>query len=489
MTKPNIILIMTDQQRIDSIRAWGHSHMTTPGMDRIAQNGISFRQAFCPGATCIASRAAIFTGMYAHNTGVYTFLDWSHQPNWVQDLAQHGYHCVNIGKMHFAPEFEMGGFHERVVVENPTSAPSVYGGKEDAWGEHLKEHGAERPIHRQATDPDWFSKHQAVPWHLGEKLHSDVFIGDSALKWIQNHQVQKPVFLQIGFTGPHEPYDPLPRHLKLYQDKDVPPAIFPETGFQEKPPQFKALDRYWHDAPGEAAVRLSKASPKDIEKMRRHYYAKVTTVDEKVDQILNELEKRGYLKNALVIFCSDHGDMLGDHQLPYKWLMTEPVVRVPLMIWDTRQKEQKKEVSDLVSLIDLAPTILEAAGLKPAAYHEGKSLMGYLEGKVTSPQPYVFCEDNYLHMIRSKTHKLVHYLYQDQGELYDLEKDPNELKNLWDDPQYQTIKLQLTKDLFEWMARGVYEHAGYKAAQLRNYRLRNPQRDPSLQGNPCIERD
>ena len=119
--KPNIILIMTDQQRVDTIAAWGNDHMTTPAMDRLAAAGTSFRQAFCPGATCVASRAAIFTGMYPHTTGTYSFNSWAEHRNWVQDLADGGYFCINIGKMHFTPRDVAGGFHERVIVENPTS--------------------------------------------------------------------------------------------------------------------------------------------------------------------------------------------------------------------------------------------------------------------------------------------------------------------------------------------------------------------------------
>ena len=99
--RPHIMLIMTDQQRFDTVGAWGNDHMITPNMDRLAREGISFRQAFCPGATCVASRVAIFTGMYPHTTGVYSFDPWGNHWNWVDDLADNGYFCVNIGKMHF----------------------------------------------------------------------------------------------------------------------------------------------------------------------------------------------------------------------------------------------------------------------------------------------------------------------------------------------------------------------------------------------------
>ena len=160
LKQPNIILIMTDQQRFDTIGAWGYDYAITPAMDRLADEGLSFRNAFCPGATCIASRAAIFTGMYPHNTGVYSFDHWADHRNWVQDLNDAGYHCVNIGKMHFAPRDVAGGFHERVIVENPTSRYLHSGSADDDWGRYLRIHGLERPNDRNKTDPDWLRKYK-----------------------------------------------------------------------------------------------------------------------------------------------------------------------------------------------------------------------------------------------------------------------------------------------------------------------------------------
>ena len=116
----------------------------------------------------------MFTGMYPHNTGVYSFDDWAHHRTWVQDLADAGYWCTNIGKMHMGPVRASGGFHERVVVENPTNGYLKSGRDDDDWGRFLSHHGAERPNDRHLTDPDWREKYQGAVWHLEEHLHSDV---------------------------------------------------------------------------------------------------------------------------------------------------------------------------------------------------------------------------------------------------------------------------------------------------------------------------
>jgi len=467
--KPNIIFILTDQQRYDTIAALGFDHMITPNMDRLVHKGVSFHHAFCPGATCTPSRAAIFTGNYAHNTGVYSFNSWSHHRSWVQDLADNGYHCVNIGKMHVIPTYDDLGFHERVVVENPQNQLLQVDKRDDDWGRYLSLHQQTRPLDQQATDPDWLDKFQGVPWHLEEHLHSDVFIGNSATAWIRSNAIRKPLFLQIGFTGPHEVYDPLPRHYELYKDREVPLPIFKEGELAGKPPQHLAHQDYFSRANGDARVDLRSATREDMEHMRRHYYAKITTVDEKLGEILDALEQNGYLDNALVIFASDHGDMLGDHRLPYKWLMYEPVVRVPLIVWDTRLESSDKsgpsgQSDALVSLIDVGPTILEAAGIPVPAYLDGSSFLDIIrKDRSAAHRSCVICEDNYLTMIRNERYKMVYYTEQENdGELYDLHEDPDEVNNLFRDNRYEEVKRSLQLELLHIVLRSNYTNSTYK---------------------------
>ena len=408
-------------------------------MDRIAQSGVSFQYAFTPGATCIAARAATFTGMYAHNTGVYSFNSWAHHRTWIHDLRDAGYWCTNIGKMHHYPIREMQAFHERFPVENLADGYGSRGQCDDDYGQYLAVNGQRRPIGRQRSEPDWHEKFQCVPWHLEEHLHQDVFVGNSAVGWIRKQRHDHPLFVQIGFVGPHEPYDPLPRHLELYQDKKMPPPVFRDGEFDEKPPQHRAHQEnfgYHHRA--QSTIRMDKASLADIENMRRHYCAKITTVDEQVGRVLQALEERDILQNSIVFFFSDHGDLLGDHKLPYKWLMYDPVVRVPLIVWDARQAAAPLVVNDLVSLMDIGPTVLEAAGIEKPTRLEGRSLVPYLRNEPVEPEQAVICEDNYLVMLRTREHKMVYYIGQQEGELYDLIHDPDELYNRWNDPVFFT---------------------------------------------------
>jgi arylsulfatase len=211
--------------------------------------------------------------------------------------------------------------------------------------------------------------------------------------------------------------------------------------------------------------------------MQRHYCAKITTVDEQLGRVLAALEERGWLEESLLIFCSDHGELLGDHGLAYKWLMYDPIVHVPLVIRHPGSVAPPADVHDLVSLMDLGPTILAAAGLALPAYLEGQSLLPYLNAGAVTPREFVYSEDNYQIMMRSATQKIVYYIGQTAGELYDLVTDPHELHNLWNDPDHAATKATLVNQLLQWLATSTYYNAGYKQEQSRQVRLRWPDAD------------
>ncbi|MBK1876494.1 sulfatase family protein [Pelagicoccus mobilis] len=461
--KPNIIFILSDQQRADTIKAWGYAHMSTPAMDSLVEGGMSFKNCFCPGATCTPSRAAIFTGMYAHNTGTYSFNQWGHQRTWVDDLADSGYWCINVGKMHFQPRDVSGGFHERVVVENPTSVGNWGGNGDDDWGKYLSFHGEERPNYRHQSDPEWLEKWQGVPWHLDEHLHSDAFTANAACGWLKARETDdEPFFMELGFPGPHEPWDAPQEFVDLYEGIELPePVDFP-SDLSNKPPQQAAIRAFHAGADHESRIDMPNAELDDVMRMRRHYYAKISYVDQQVQKVLDTLKETGHLENTIVIFSSDHGEMLGDHGSAYKWLMYDSITRVPLMIKDFRSLGESQESDDLVSLMDIGPTILEMAGGKIPTRLEGRSLTPYLKGAACKARTAVYCEDNYQVMRRTKDEKIVHYIGATYGEYYRLDEDPNEINNLWDDPEFVARRKELQLATLDWLATSSYANYGYK---------------------------
>lgn len=478
--KPNIIMIMTDQQRFDTIASLGNSHMITPNLDKIVDGGTVFSNAFAPGATCIASRAATFTGMYAHNTGVYSFHDWCHHKTWVEDLNLDGYHCVNLGKMHCEPMYDDCGFHERRVVENKASNFLKLHKAVDEWERYLHQNGMKRPNDRQKKYEDWIDRYNAITWEYDEKYHSDAFVGDLAYNWLDNWDMYKPLFLQVGFPGPHEPYDPPQEYLDLYKDKDIPEPIFMEGELDNKPPQHKLLREYFkNNYRQESLIDIEKATVDEVKEMRKHYYANITMIDHYIGKIVDKLQEKGMLENTIIIFTSDHGDNLGDHKMSYKWVMYDTVTKVPLLIKDYRNTQNETtEVKDLVNLVDIGPTILNMANIDIPCYLEGKSLKPYVDKDTNvQKQEYVYCEDNYQIMMRSENYKMVYYIGQELGEFYDLTKDPNELNNLWQCSEYKEKIIEMRNQLLQWIAESCYFNGGYKTNMGKDYEMRYPSND------------
>ena len=277
----------------------------------------------------------------------------------------------------------------------------------------------------------------------------------------------------------------------MYADRQVPAPVVRDGELSEKPPQHEEHKRRLEEALArhESGIDMYSPGPADIERMRKHYYAKVTTVDEQLGKVMAALEERGYLDNSLLIFCSDHGELLGDHTLAYKWLMYDPVTNVPMIICDRRAGGGRTGVcDDLASLMDVGSTVLEAAGLEVPTRLEGRSLQPYLDGAEVEPRQYVYSEDNYQIMIRSRTHKLVYYIGQEAGELYDLQADPDELYNIWGQAAHEEQRRVLLDQVLLWLAASNYYNAGYKQRGPATYRRSWPTPEqPSLTGPP-IER-
>lgn len=461
--KPNIILIITDQQRYDTINALGAPWMKTPALDRLVREGTAFTNCFVTSPVCVGSRASLFTGMYPHSTGVFTnFHPW--EPTWVQWLADAGYHCVNIGKMHINPYDAKGGFHQRFFVENkdrPLFLDEHPRALYDEWDKALHARKLEKPSRytRFTKDPEAYRKALgAFAWDLDEDIHSDMFIGEHAVWWLKERKSTAPMFLQIGFPGPHPPYDPSQRYLDMYKDVDIPVPDPTEAELAAQPPSQGELRNNMIRNNYDSVAWKDKPGKDELLRIRRHYAANITMIDDKVGEIMKTLDEKGYLDNAIVIFTSDHGDALGDHGHIQKWTMYDCSVKVPLIMWSRNNIWQSSNES-LVQLMDIAPTILEAAGVTPPAYFQARSLWPILQGDVQQVRSEVYSElardhiqtgAEYMVMRRDMQWKLVYYLGDPNGELYDMKNDPSELKNLWASPEHSVLRDGLVKDLLVW---------------------------------------
>ena len=469
MDRPNIILIMTDQQRADTIGALGAPWMQTPHLDRLATEGAAFSECFVTSPVCVGARASLFTGKYPHGCQVFSnFQPW--QPTWVGTLANHGYHCVNIGKMHINPYDAPGGFHQRLIIENKDRPlfleerdRAIY----DEWDKALRARKLTKPsrYNRHAADPEGYKRALgAFTWDLDADMHPDNFIGDTACWWIGDRKNRDPLFLQIGFPGPHPPYDPTPAALAAYAGIDIPVPTVSEAELLAQPRAQQELRDNMIEFNFDSIAWRRDASSADLLRLRRHYAANVSMIDGQVGRILAALDARGYLDNALVIFTSDHADALGEHGHIQKWTMYDSVVRVPLIFWSKNLPIKPGVRDDLVQLFDIAPTILETAGLGVPADFEARTLWGALSGRPGYEQrDAVYAElardhiqtgSEFILMRRDRRWKIVVYLDDSAGELYDLQADPGEHDNLWLADALRSLREEMATACLRWLAHG-----------------------------------
>jgi arylsulfatase len=461
-TQPNIILISTDQQRADTIAALGHEHMITPHLDALAGEGVAFSNAFACAATCMSSRCAFYTGHYPHTTGVMGFDAWTGRQNWTHLLRAAGYHCANIGKTHIHGPHH--GFHERIADQRNKAQPDYTDTetRPSDWANELRAAGFEPPTGLHTTVPDYDRYLTALPWSFPDEWHYDTWMGRKAVEYIQSWDPSGPPrFLHIGFLGPHEPYDPPQRYIDMYRDRDIPMPHFGPAARTGLPDNLFASRRtYDSSEPNISAIRTVFVNEESVRRMRTHYCANVTQIDESIGRIVAALKARGLYDDAVVIFTSDHGDHLLDHDLVYKGDLFDEVVNVPLIVKPAGGGSGVTRGA-LVSQLDVARYMLAEAGVE-AGDLSGRNLRPLLDGTATAIRDYVYAQEGctclrpepeVLTMIRSLEWKYVAFPDPTHGLLFDLANDPGETRNLWDDPAARDQRGRMAEALAAWQGR------------------------------------
>ena len=472
---PNIVFIITDQQRTDTIAATGHPWMDTPNLDRLVNEGTSFSNMYCTAPCCAPSRASIFSGTYPHTNGVFRNDEpWAYC--WVEDLARVGYHCVNVGKMHTWPVEHPFGFHERHVTENKDRSNPTLPFYLDNWDKAFWTRGIEKPSRQTyKRRPDYRESLGAFVWEPPEDLHSDNFVGDMACMWLDRWTGDAPFFLQIGIPGPHPPYDPIKSWLDAYLAKDN----LPEPIREDIPHQIAPVRRHRERhaaAQYDAIIHIPDPSPEQFHRQRAAYYANVGMIDAQIGHILRSLEKRGVLDDTVIIFTSDHGDCLNDHGLSQKWSMYDQSVKVPAVFWGPGLIPAGQRLDGLFSLMDIGPTILELAGASVPDFMEAESLKPHLDGSGGTGRDRIFAElasdlivdaSEFQTMVREGPWKLVYYVDHSEGLLFNLDNDPREVENLWGNPEYDSVRARLIKEIMNWRIRSSLKTQSF-SKHLRN---------------------
>jgi arylsulfatase A-like enzyme len=460
--QPNILWFTTDQQRFDTIGALGNPHVSTPVLDGLVRSGTAFTHAFCQSPICTPSRASFLTGMYpstirSNRNGNAVFSGAA--PLVTRLMADAGYSCGNVGKLHLAsahagpePRADDGyGFYRY------SHAPRVHGGYDyEQWVT-----GKGASLQELQSSPD------GIP----SELHQTRWCADMSIEFIEANR-ERPWLLTVNPFDPHPPFDAPKDYLAMFDPAAMPgphfragdlarQAALSQADFQTKarPPERLAQGS-GHVTP--AVYRLGGALglDEDVRLLQASYYAMIKLIDDQLGRILDALAASGQLRRTLVIFTSDHGEMLGDHGLLLKGArFYEGLVRVPLVFSRPGSVAAGVGSDALVELTDIAPTILEHCGIAVPRHMHGRSLQGILEGSRDpgNHRDFVRCEyfdavdlphGTAATMYRDRRHKLVVYHDHDLGELYDLEADPWEFNDLWDSPLHRETRLVLTQRSF-----------------------------------------
>lgn len=331
----------------------------------------------------------------------------------------------------------------------------------------------QREFYRQWDDYD--ERLGAFEWELPKDAHPDVFVGEFVTDWLDRQpKLDRPLFVEVGFPGPHPPYDPLMEYAEPYLERELPLPEVSHEDLDGQPAPLKALREHNTEVDHDSVVHEIDADEEQRHRQRAYYYANITMIDEQIGNILGALESNGY-DDTIVVFASDHGEALGNHGHIQKWTMYDEVVRVPTVVWSPDRFESN-QVDELISLFDLGPTILDLAGAPIDDTMEAESLLPALEGDESwSGRDRIFAEharDGILRetalmtMIRNDDWKFVHFVDHDEGQLFDLNEDPDERMNRWNDPEVREIRDSFHDQLLEWRLNSGLRTAEW-AAQFR----------------------
>ena len=468
--RPNILWYCTDQQRFDTIRSLGNAHIRTPNIDRLLTEGVGFTRAYCQSPICTPSRASFLTGMYpsavaVNGNGVPRFPACHAEHLIPRRLSDAGYDCGLIGKLHISSAY--GGREERVQdgyryfqYSHAPKGPLLPGHDYARWiadqgydPSDLIEPTVRKEEYRDGERLRNFGglviptrENDNIPPHL----HQSHWCTEKAIEFISQNRTG-PWMLSVNPFDPHPPFDAPWEYYHRYDAKNLPGAHFREEDLAHQ-------DRVAGQGV-DFQTRPRDPEAFDHKEVQASYYAMIELIDNEFGRILQYLEEEGLRHNTLVIFMSDHGESLGDHGLLLKGCrFIEGLVRVPLVIsWPRRYRSGL--ISDaLVELIDLAPTIYEAAGVSTPFFLQGGSLSGLLTGEQVQHRQFVRCESfgsidypdqTEATMYRDERWKLVAYHGKALFELYDLQSDPWEHKDLSEDPAYRDVRNRLLQASFD----------------------------------------
>ena len=509
MKRPNIVLIMADQMPAASVGCYGSPVGSTPTLDRMAAQGTVFERSYCSVASCAPNRASMLTGRSPEVHGVTTNnLELQpDDPTYAQLLRGHGYRTGGFGKFHVTDmlyalepdDFSYLGFDESAVTGD-VKAGCWLDWVREKYPEHyetalavtwpvpcLEDYGA------RIGEPDIVDKWKRaydnimVPrldesgWEamyvspLPAEVHQTTYITDVGLDFMRRHlenEPDRPFFCKLSYVDPHDPYDPPAPYATMFDPADMPDALPPNEYTATNPvlERGSRFHRFQELACSEAGVR----------KLRALYHGSVRFIDDQIARVVDFLEEKGVKGDTIVVFVTDHGDMLGDHGMITKGVKHfDRGIRVPHIVWGGGITSGRRD--ELVCALDFFPTFMDWAGITDRPALEGRSFAPLCRGEPSpDPWPEIVVQSAgdgeglaVWSLITDDQRRFTLYENAPFGELYHLDEDPEEAFNHYDDPAHTAERLQLSERLIRARMRGAH------LQRVRNFPVVNGERQPA----------
>jgi arylsulfatase len=427
MSRPNLLLITTDQQRWDAMGLNGNDVLRTPTMDNLAANGVNFERGYTTCPSCIAARRTILTGQSGHTHGMVGYKDGEEFfPKFTLPglLSDSGYHTQLVGKLHQFPQRKRYGFDDMVMSNGPSFRPDSAWMSENDYTDWLRDSGVRAAANEHGINGN---SRIARPFHLEEQYHQTTWLTSKAIEFMtRRHDPSCPFFLHLSYWAPHPPLIPPQAYYDRYINrKDLRPRIGSWLPKFDKVPKGIAGD--------------SATGPFDEEEIHdaiAGYYGLVNHIDDQLQRLLESYFVYGgpRAKDPLwIIFTSDHGEMLGDHHLFRKSLGYEASAHVPFFIAGRNVPIAKKRSRALVCLEDLLPTFCDLAGVDVPAGVDGKSLKPIITGETTDVRDALFGEHSggfANHFLVQGRHKYLWFAHTNEEQVFDLQDDPYEMNDI-----------------------------------------------------------
>lgn len=456
---------MADQLRFDALGCYGNIQIRTPNIDRLSLDGCTFDNHFVQNPVCSPSRCTLITGRYPKNHGTrdngIPLRD--EEITLAEVLRDQGYVTAAMGKMHYTAQTASNEDEQDGWPEDHYGFDILHTTCDAQKGEYIKwlekaskadyevlKEQMKNPVSPGESSSD--GPPQLYKNRINPKYHQSTWIADRTIDFIEESAADQPFFMLCSFVDPHHPFNPPAPYDTMYDPDEMDPPIWLETELDDKPPHYRKA-RNGHNF-GNEKYDYSKLTRHDWGSVKAAYYGMISLVDDQIGRILDAVRKKGIEQDTIIMFTNDHGELLGDHGLLFKGpFHYDCIIKAPLIIRWPGMIPKGCRYSQVTEHVDLMPTLLEYAGVRPPYGVQGSSMVPILRGDAGGGKEYALTEYHCynwglnLKTLTGKDFKLTYYAGEDYGELYDRNADPDEIKNLWDDMEFKDVKERMFRKL------------------------------------------